>query len=719
MMSFRFSFFSLLALFVLIMSGQAFAQPSPGTLPQHVTRPLLSSPIAAQLQTLMNGPAPEATTPAPTPTTAAPGESSDTVEPAEVEPQETFGTKALNMLITESEMLGSQGTHIFDNIAALPQLTAWLNFQSTDPKARDRWAQTGNNVLYVIGLSFVAAFGLDFLLLPFRNRLRRDIPNKFSRKIGILLIFIFLRLIPVIAFLGLSLFFLDQQEPQKFARFIVLNIVYALAISRVVLIMFNGFLAPRTGSLRLIHASDYQAKYASLWLTAYSLIIVYGYFLIDVARAIRVPPSAIASFTTLLGLVLVVMTLVVIVQKRAFVSTLLRGNLSAAQDDLSLFQSLRLWLARHWHILAIAYIIIGYLITVLGVENGFLVMLRGTILTLGIFALMRALFHLTDRWGKGTNGASNTVHHTILRTLLRLVIWIFAAIAAAAAWGANIPAFFNTPLGQRLLGSAFSIGITVVIVALIYEVCNSTIERHLNRRDAEGKALQASARVRTLLPMIRNTIFIGFSLVVGLVVMSEAGFNVAPLLAGAGIFGVALGFGSQTLVKDFLTGLFIVVENTIAIGDVVKLGVHSGTVEAMSMRTLRLRDVDGSLHIVPFSEVSNIINMTKDFSYALIDIGVAYNSDLEHVMNIMRAVGNDLQQDAIFKRVILEPIEVMGVEKLGDSSITLRARIRTRPGKQWDVRRQMLLKIKQRFDAEGIEIPYPTVTNIQKSLPPA
>jgi small conductance mechanosensitive channel len=163
-----------------------------------------------------------------------------------------------------------------------------------------------------------------------------------------------------------------------------------------------------------------------------------------------------------------------------------------------------------------------------------------------------------------------------------------------------------------------------------------------------------------------------------------------------------------------LTGLFIVLENTIAIGDVVQVGTHAGVVEAMSIRTLRLRDQDGALHILPYSEVTQIINMTKDFAYAVIDMSVAYASDLEHVMNVIRSVGEEMQKDPIFKRVILEPIEILGVEKLGDSAITIRSRIKTRAGKHWDIKRMMLLRLKNRFDSENIEIPFPTVMHLQK-----
>jgi small conductance mechanosensitive channel len=165
--------------------------------------------------------------------------------------------------------------------------------------------------------------------------------------------------------------------------------------------------------------------------------------------------------------------------------------------DLSLLDSLRLWFARYWHILATAYLVVGYGIAALGVRDGFVLMLRGTIVTLAILVGMRFLFHASDRWGANDTGAAAAVHHAILRFLLRLVTWVFAGLGVAAAWGVNLPALFATPLGQRVLGGAFSIGATVIVIALIYEGCNSAIERRLYRRDAEGKVIPASARVRT------------------------------------------------------------------------------------------------------------------------------------------------------------------------------------------------------------------------------
>jgi len=314
-------------------------------------------------------------------------------------------------------------------------------------------------------------------------------------------------------------------------------------------------------------------------------------------------------------------------------------------------------------------------------------------------------------------GGAPLAHRQILAFLLRPALWIAALTGIAATWGVNVTLFFTTTFGQRVVGAILSIAITLFVLTVLYEILHRSIERHLGRRDEITKLPVASSRAITLLPMVRTSVFILFSTIALLTSLSAIGINIAPLLAGAGVLGVAIGFGSQTLVKDFLTGLFIVAENTIAIGDNVRIDTFEGQVEALTIRTIRLRDLDGSLHILPFSEVTKITNRSKGFAYALLDVGVAYNSDLERVMQILREVGEDIRQDPIFHRVILEPVKVMGVQELSSSSIVIRLRMRTRPGKQWDVRRLLNLRVKQRFDKEGIEIPFPVMTQLVKMIP--
>ena len=200
------------------------------------------------------------------------------------------------------------------------------------------------------------------------------------------------------------------------------------------------------------------------------------------------------------------------------------------------------------------------------------------------------------------------------------------------------------------------------------------------------------------------------SALVVLVVLSELGVQIGPLLAGAGVLGLAVGFGAQTLVKDVITGLFILIEGTISVGDWVEVGGHEGTVESLSIRTIRLRDSAANVHTVPFSEVSSVLNYTKDFSYAVLNIGVAYRESVDEVMAVIAGIGEEMMEDAELGPDILQPIDVQGLNSLDDSAVVIRARIKTRPGRQWAMRRAFNRRMKNRFAELGIEIPFPQTT---------
>jgi hypothetical protein len=174
--------------------------------------------------------------------------------------------------------------------------------------------------------------------------------------------------------------------------------------------------------------------------------------------------------------------------------------------------------------------------------------------------------------------------------------------------------------------------VVIAIAAVVWEFTSSWIARYLDSHDTNGESVARSARIRTLLPLLRNVFLVFLIGVVGLTVMAELGVNIAPLLAGAGIIGLAIGFGSQALVRDIITGLFILIEDTISVGEVVTVGPHTGVVEAMSIRAVRLRDLSGSVHTVPWGDVTSVINLTKGFSYYTMDIGVAYREDVDMVM---------------------------------------------------------------------------------------
>jgi len=233
------------------------------------------------------------------------------------------------------------------------------------------------------------------------------------------------------------------------------------------------------------------------------------------------------------------------------------------------------------------------------------------------------------------------------------------------------------------------------------------IERYLTAKDDQGHVIQRGQRVQTLLPLLRNIVLIVIAVMVALTVLSELGVDTGPLIAGAGILGLAVGFGAQTFVKDVITGFFILVEDAVAVGDLVEVGGHRGKVEAMSIRSIQLRDLEGNVHRVPFSEVTSTVNRSKVFSYAFFDIGVAYRESVDRCMDVIRSVGDELRADPVFGPDTLEPIDVMGVQSFADSAVVIRARIKVLPGRQLAVQRAFNRLIKNRFDAEGIEIPFP------------
>jgi len=233
------------------------------------------------------------------------------------------------------------------------------------------------------------------------------------------------------------------------------------------------------------------------------------------------------------------------------------------------------------------------------------------------------------------------------------------------------------------------------------------VERYLKRLDDDGKS---NTRAKTLLPLVRNALMIVLVTMVTLIVLSELGVNIAPLLAGAGVIGLAIGFGSQALVKDVITGLFLLVEDTMNVGDVVQVGSQSGVVEGMSIRAIRLRDLGGNVHVIPFGSVDIITNMTKDFGRAVVDVGIAYRENVDEVIEVLRKIGEELAEDENFKDNLTAPMEIFGVQSLSDSAVVIRCRFTTKVGMQWAIGREMNRRVKNRFDELGIEIPFPHQT---------
>lgn len=254
----------------------------------------------------------------------------------------------------------------------------------------------------------------------------------------------------------------------------------------------------------------------------------------------------------------------------------------------------------------------------------------------------------------------------------------------------------------EMSGFVFAALLVCLLVVLAWEGVNASMEYGMN----ESSSLN-STRVRTLIPVVRNLAFFIIILLSGLVILSELGIDIVPLLAGAGVLGIAIGFGAQTMVKDFLTGFIIVLEDLIQVGDVIGVGGRTGKVEIITLRKIQIRNLDGTVHTVPHSEISVVDNLTKDFSYNLMKVAVAYKEDTDKVIECLETIDADLREDSDFKDKILEPIEILGVDEFADSAVIIKVRSKTKPHDKWTVGREFNRRMKMLFDEKGIDIPFP------------
>lgn len=264
------------------------------------------------------------------------------------------------------------------------------------------------------------------------------------------------------------------------------------------------------------------------------------------------------------------------------------------------------------------------------------------------------------------------------------------------------------------LGSVAASGgriVAIVILAWIAIGAAQRAIRGVRLRIASRLGDQESARrAETLGRVCRYLAAVVISLVAGMLVLSELGISVAPILGAAGVAGLAVGFGAQSLVKDYFNGLFLLLEDQLRQGDVVDLGRHAGLVEEVTLRYVRLRDYDGNVHFVPNGTIASVVNMGRGHSQAVVDIGVAYGVDIDQAMAVMHEVAAAMRGTPAFADRILDDLEMAGVERWADSSVVIRARFKVAPLQQWAVRREYLRRLKQAFDAAGIEIPFPQIT---------
>jgi small conductance mechanosensitive channel len=267
---------------------------------------------------------------------------------------------------------------------------------------------------------------------------------------------------------------------------------------------------------------------------------------------------------------------------------------------------------------------------------------------------------------------------------------------------------------QKAISWSLSSGIRILLVLILAGIALKSAKVLSNRlislalRQKEDPEFQK--RTQTLGSIVRYVLVIGILIVAAMTVLKELGVEIGPVLAAAGIVGLAVGFGAQSLVKDVISGFFILLEDQIRVGDVVQIAGKGGLVEKINLKTTILRDLAGNVHYVPNGHIDVVTNMTKDYSRYVFDIGVAYREDVDEVIEVIKEVDEELRRDPDYKDDILEPIEIMGLDQFANSSVIIKARIMTKPIQQWRVGREFNRRLKKKFDQRNIQIPFPHIT---------
>ncbi len=629
--------------------------------------------------------------------------------------QEALGAQILGFVSARVDRFSEEFVAGARAILDLPNVYHWFVEQAGDTVRRTRWIEIVWKLTLALAIGFLVEWIVRRLLAGLRTKIEAQATDAFWVKALSLAARTLVDIIPIGGFLAGSYVILSVVTPGETTRLAAIVLINANVMIRVVLAASRMILAPAAAGLRLPPLSDEDSHYLFIWIRRFGQVTIYGYGIIAASVLLGLPVSGGSALYKLLGLFVGLMGIVFVLQNRVGMANRLRGNGDNNAPATGATSRLRARLADVWHVPAVLYIVALYFVWALDVEDGFEFLLQGTLLTIAILAIARLLkvgfyraarqvFALNPEVRQRYPGLEMRANRyiPIFERATGTVIGIVAAFSILEAWGVDSFAWVATPFGQRVTGSLITVALLIVATIVIWELISAMVERYLSR---EGT--QVSARARTLLPLLRTTLLVTLVTIVVMVSLSELGLNIGPLLAGAGVIGLAIGFGAQTLVKDVITGLFILIEDHIAVGDVVKVGTHAGVVENLSLRTIKLRDIAGVVHVVPFSEVTTLENMTKDYSRYVFEIGVAYREDTDHVVEVLIALGEELRADPVHGPNILEPFEILGVDSFGDNAVVIKARITTLPIKQWGVGREFNRRMKKKFDELGIEIPFP------------
>ena len=495
--------------------------------------------------------------------------------------------------------------------------------------------------------------------------------------------------------------------------------IMAYAVCRLATSVTRMFLSPDMPELRLMHVSDEGAAYVLVWVRRVFAVAAFGFAMAQIGAQFDLPPAADDAFLKAVFLVVHAFLVIVVLQCRRSIAERIRSH----REQPGFAGLLRNRVASIWHLIAIFYIVGLWLVWAAEIRNGYLRIWHIFLVSVGVVVVMRLiaivllggldrLFRVSPEMKDRYPGLERRAdrYYPMLRGTISAVLTLIGAVVMMQAWGINTLTWFKAnAIGGKLVSASITVLIAGALALAVWEGVNATMDSHLARLTREAQFMK-SARLRTLLPMLRTGLLCALIGVFGLTALSEIGVNIAPLLAGAGILGVAIGFGSQKLVQDFITGIFLLLENAMQVGDWVTVAGLSGSVENLSIRTMRLRAGDGSVHIIPFSSVSTVTNVNRGIGNAAVTVNIPIEEDSDRVCEVLGEIATTLRGEKRFADMMRSELQLWGVDKVDAGVVTIAGQIVCTDSGRWAVQREFNRRLMIRFKELGIRIATPVST---------
>lgn len=517
-------------------------------------------------------------------------------------------------------------------------------------------------------------------------------------------------------------------------------VLSAVVTIRVIAILMDVLLSPDAPDIRLVSLGDEAVRKLRLGLLIVAGYLVADFVIIRSLDAFGIDVRAVTLLHLIFGTVFVLALIVMIWEARRPYAAIIRGGEIGQGAEESGFVNI---LAAYWHLMAIAAVLALYALAIgrLGLDGAgssypgmktLALLLLLPLIDVGLRRMVARIFKPKDEPDDGLAGegsslfslahasaadeesrraASHEVQVVVLKNL-RIVLGFLAALLVLKFWGIEVGTMATSMAGERVGKAFFDIAIILLLAYAIWSVVKAAVTYHLGA-DAERTEVAipgvdgdpggiGQTRMQTLLPLFRKIIFITLLIMGALLVLSSLGVNIGPLVAGAGVVGIAIGFGAQTLVRDIVSGVFFLMDDAFRMGEYVSIGDVRGVVEGISIRSLRLRHHNGPLHTIPFGEIKHLTNYSRDYAIMKFELRLPFETDIDKVRKIIKTVGQEMQEDEELAPLMMGPLKSQGVNRMEDSALIVRCKFTALPGQQFYVRREAFTRIQRAFEENGI-----------------